>query len=153
MHPDQPDTYILVLLVVVVVHTCMHGHMPERTCSRAYCTSICSSLWPPPCQLPTRTTSIQHTRIQTQILTSRVRVHARAYIPRRWILSTAAVATGAVHLASVSAVLVLHPGRWPASVLELVSFPLPLRRARAVYFNLFLIPFVSLSFCVGTSSL
>ncbi|UKZ67729.1 uncharacterized protein TrAtP1_008887 [Trichoderma atroviride] len=85
---------------------------------------------------------------------SHVRVHARAYtyIPRRWILSTAAVATGAVHLASVSAVLVLHPGRWPASVLELVSFPLPLRRARAVYFNLFLIPFVSLSFCVGTSS-
>lgn len=36
--------------------------------------------------------------------------------------------------------------------LNLFRFRCLLRRARAVYFNLFLIPFVSLSFCVGTSS-
>ncbi|KAL7920853.1 hypothetical protein ACQKWADRAFT_152000 [Trichoderma austrokoningii] len=63
LRPDQTDTSR--------VH--MHGRMPVHTCSRPIL-HICPSLWPPPCQLPTRSTS--HI---TQILTSRVRVHARAY--------------------------------------------------------------------------
>ncbi|KAL7817281.1 hypothetical protein V8C26DRAFT_68417 [Trichoderma gracile] len=75
-------------------------------------------------------------------------VHARAYIPRRLILSPAAAATGAVRLASVSAVLVLHPGIGQLLFLNLFRFRLLLRRSPLLV-RFVLNPFVSLSVPAG----
>jgi hypothetical protein len=120
--------------------------------SRTYCTSATfSPLWPPPpCQLPTRTTYIDtytHTDADSHIpRTGYTRAHT---IPHGLIVSTAAAATGAVHLASVSAVLVLHLGLGQLLFLNLFRFRCLLRRARAVYFNFFLIPSSPSQFLLG----
>ncbi|KAL7812892.1 hypothetical protein V8C44DRAFT_60517 [Trichoderma aethiopicum] len=119
------------------------------------CWACC--LWPP-CQLPTRTADMIQL-VQTSVYTyahaasgrfSRPAygVHARAYIPRRLILSPAAAATGAVRLASVSAVLVLHLGIGQLLFLNLFRFRLLLRRS-PLLFRFVLNPFVSLSVPAG----
>lgn len=141
MHPDQTDTYI--------VH--MHGHMPVHTSSRAYCTSA------HPCGLPHA--SFRPGQPTYNIHASRRRFSRPAYGYTRAHTSLAAGSC-------LPPQLLPERCTWPPSrpsscstldfgqllFLNLFRFRCLLRRARAVYFNLFLIPFVSLSLSVGTSS-